>query len=479
MEYAGYYSAAAANNYVDISSSSKSAGEYNGGGYGGYNGGDGGNKKNIALIIASVVAAVLVAAIVVFFCFYFLKGEGETKKTADAPKIFEFSANTKVSGIDISGKTFNQAKQLLEQNKANFITPVSFTVKYGKESETLTQDDFKYEYDIDQVLTGIKAEEEAEEQAENDTDGTAPVHEYKVTATVTKKSIDEKAEEFCEDHFRTATNASVSAFHPYADKRFEYKEAVNGIAIDANDLNSQISAAFEEGKTQCELTPYTEEIPAEITSDYLKKNIVKLSSYETYSSNTENGTHNMKISLAACNGSIIGPGEVWSFNDCTGDSNLASNGYKPANVIVNGKIEQGNGGGICQSSSTIYNAAIRANMDIIERMPHEWASSYVPTGLDATIDYPNIDLKLENTSDYQMFLECKLDGYTLYVSFWGVKSSDYDEIKVRNELGKSSEKTYNVKAWRVYYKKDKKVKEEELPSSNYSLSHGKNFYSVS
>ena len=95
MEYAGYYSAAAANNYVDISSSSKSAGEYNGGGYGGYNGGDGGNKKNIALIIASVVAAVLVAAIVVFFCFYFLKGEGETKKTADAPKIFEFSANTK------------------------------------------------------------------------------------------------------------------------------------------------------------------------------------------------------------------------------------------------------------------------------------------------------------------------------------------------------------------------------------------------
>ena len=128
MEYAGYYSAAAANNYVDISSSSKSAGEYNGGGYGGYNGGDGGNKKNIALIIASVVAAVLVAAIVVFFCFYFLKGEGETKKTADAPKIFEFSANTKVSGIDISGKTFNQAKQLLEQKRLRRTTSATSTI---------------------------------------------------------------------------------------------------------------------------------------------------------------------------------------------------------------------------------------------------------------------------------------------------------------------------------------------------------------
>ena len=477
MEYKGYNSAASSNNYVDISSSSgRAVEEYGyGGGYGD-GGDDGGNKKNVAIIIASVVAAVLVAAIAVFFCFYMLKDNGESKTAEEeAPKIFEYAEGTNVSGIDISGKTYNQAKQLLEQNKAKFITPVNFTVKYGKDTETLTQDDFKYEYDIEQVLNRIKTDEETPVEDDN----TTARQEYTVTATVTKKSIDDKAESFCEEHFRTATNASVSAFHPYAEKRFEYKEAVSGIAIDSNDLNSQISAAFEDGKTECELTPYTEEIPAEITSDYLKKNIVKLSSYETYSSNTENGTHNMKISLAACNGSIIAPGEVWSFNDCTGDSNLASNGYKPANVIVNGKIEQGNGGGICQSSSTIYNAAIRANMDIIERMPHEWASSYVPTGLDATIDYPNIDLKLENTSDYQMFLECKLDGYTLYVSFWGVKSSDYDEIKVRNELGKSSEKTYNVKAWRVYYKKDKKVKEEELPSSNYSLSHGKNFYSVS
>ena len=476
MEYKGYNSAASSNNYVDISSSSGRAVEEYGYG-GGYDGGDGGNKKNIAIIIASVVAATLVAAIVVFLCFYMLKDKGETKTAEenDVPKVFEYAEGTKVSGIDISGKTYNQSKQLLEQNKAKFITPVSFNVKFGKESETLTQDDFKYEYDIEQVLNRIKTDEETAGEDDN----TTAVPEYTVTATVTKKSIDERAEKFCEDHFRTATNARVSAFHPYADKRFEYKEAVSGIAIDANDLNSQISAAFEEGKTECELSPYTEEIPAEITADHLKKNIVKLSSYETYSSNTANGTSNMKISLAACNGSIIEPGEVWSFNECTGDSNLASNGYKPANVIVNGKIEQGNGGGICQSSSTIYNAAIRANMDIIERMPHEWASSYVPTGLDATIDYPNIDLKLENTSDYQMFLECKLEDYTLYVSFWGVKSDDYDEIKVRNELGKSSEKTYNVRAWRVYYKKDKKVNEEELPSSNYSLSHGKNFYSVS
>ena len=192
--------------------------------------------------------------------------------------------------------------------------------------------------------------------------------------------------------------------------------------------------------------------------------------------NTENGTNNMKVSLAACNGSIIDPGEIWSFNDCTGDSNLASNGYLPANVIVDGKIEQGNGGGICQSSSTIYNAAIRANLDIVERAPHEWASLYVPTGLDATIDYPNLDLKLENPSKYQVFLECKLVNYTLYVSFWGVQDSSYDEIRTRNELGETSGSKYSVKAWRVYFKDGKKIKEEELPSSYYDLKNGQVFY---
>ena len=180
----------------------------------------------------------------------------------------------------------------------------------------------------------------------------------------------------------------------------------------------------------------------------------------------------MKVALAACNGSVIESGDEWSFNNCTGDSNLESNGYKSAHVISEGKIIDGIGGGICQASSTIYNAAIRANMEVEERHNHQWASSYVPTGLDATIDYPNLDLVLSNPTDFQMFLECRVEGNTLYASVWGVKSDSWDEIHTRNEVSDKGSKTYTVRAWRIYLKDGKEVDSEELFKSTYDLDYG-------
>ena len=229
---------------------------------------------------------------------------------------------------------------------------------------------------------------------------------------------------------------------------------------------------FASGASEYRIIADVEKTDAKITVDDLKKNIVLLSTYETVSTNTANGTENMRVSLKACNGSVIEPGATWSFNKCTGNSNLESLGYKPAGVISNGKSDIGIGGGICQSSSTIYNAAVRANMKVEERYCHKWASSYVPTGLDATIDYGNLDLKLSNPTDYQMFLECKVVDGTLYVSFWGWKSDSYDLIMTRNKLTDRGGSSYTVKAWRVYYKDGKEVDSESLGSSTYDSENG-------
>ena len=461
MEYGRYYSAAA-DDYVDISGGSSRGSS---GGYGYSDNGGGGNRNKI-IIIVSAAAAVVIAAAVIIFCVALMNNGSDSSDSAS--KEFVLAENTKVSGLDISGKTPAQAKTYLEQNKKSFIKPVKFTVKIGDETEVLTQNDFEYEYNIDQVVSQIEA----------DTRGDKSIADakYEVKATPTEKSVTDKSVSLCEEHYSEPKNAYVTEFHPYSDNRFDIEEAKSGISVDKDDLKKQLNNAFNSGKSEQTITAYTEETSAEVTADFLKKNIVKLASYETYSTNTENATSNMRVALASCNGSIIDPEEIWSFNDCTGDSNLKSNGYLPANVIVNGKIEQGIGGGICQASSTIYNAAIRSGLSIYERAPHEWASVYVPTGLDATIDYPNIDLKLENISDYQVFLECKLVNYTLYATFWGVKNPDYDEIKVRNELGETKGSKYYVNAYRVYYKDGKKTGEKELPSSYYDLKNGKVFY---
>ena len=134
MEYGRYYSAAA-DDYVDISGGSSRGSS---GGYGYSDNGGGGNRNKI-IIIVSAAAAVVIAAAVIIFCVALMNNDGDSPDSA--PKEFVFAENTKVSGLDISGKTPAQAKTYLEQNKKSFIKPVKFTVKIGDETEVLTQND--------------------------------------------------------------------------------------------------------------------------------------------------------------------------------------------------------------------------------------------------------------------------------------------------------------------------------------------------
>lgn len=422
------------------------------------------NNKKKVIIISSLAAVVVVALGVTGFCLF---QSGIFNSPAVDDSEFVFKEGTVVSGVSISGKTLAEAKKLLEANENNFIKPISISVDTAGEITTLTQSDFEYTFDIDAVLSNVKND------ILNPTgDNTEESRTYEITATVTADSIEKNTKKIEESTNCGAKNAYISKFTPYSDKRFEYTEAEKGKKLNTEDLSDKINTAISQGAAENRIIADVETVDAKINVDYLKKNIKKLSSYETVSTNSANGTENMRVSLAACNGSVIEPGATWSFNECTGDSNLESNGYKSAGVIANGELTSGIGGGICQSSSTIYNAAIRANMDIEERYCHKWASSYVPTGLDATIDYPRLDLKLSNPTECQMFIECKLVDGTLYVSIWGVKDSSYDEIKTHNEITDKGGSSYTVKAWRVYYKDGKEVDRESLGSSTYDSDHG-------
>ena len=266
--------------------------------------------------------------------------------------------------------------------------------------------------------------------------------------------------------------AHVSEFKPFEKDKYVYAEGTKGSEINQETLANDIRAFLSSGKTTGSIAAKTNEISPTITVDMVKKNIVPLSTYSTYSYNTANGTHNMEQALSACNGSVIEPGATWSFNKCTGDSNLESNGYKPATVISNGKYEQGIGGGICQASTTIYYAAIYANMDIVERYNHKWASSYAAAGLDATIDYPNLDLKLKNKTSYQMFMECTISGNKLTVNIYGYKDPSYDTIATYSETCDITSENFGARAYRIFYKDGKETKREQLPPSTYSLSDG-------
>jgi len=131
---------------------------------------------------------------------------------------------------------------------------------------------------------------------------------------------------------------------------------------------------------------------------YIKQEM--LATYTTkFNKNSKARTHNMKLSSIAIDNHVLNPGDVFSFNEVVGYAG-PQQGYQKAVIFVKGKEEQAYGGGICQVSSTLYNAAMEAKLEIVERHPHSKPVGYVPKGKDAATSYNGVDLKFKNTHPF-------------------------------------------------------------------------------
>ena len=137
-------------------------------------------------------------------------------------------------------------------------------------------------------------------------------------------------------------------------------------------------------------------------------------------------TTNLELAAEKINGTILSPGEEFSYNTTVGARTI-SNGYKEAKIYSNGKVVDGIGGGICQISSTLYNAAMFANLNITTRYNHQFLTSYVAPGRDATVVYGVKDLKFINNRSYPIKIEMKISNGIVYCSFYGIKEdTEYD-----------------------------------------------------
>lgn len=137
----------------------------------------------------------------------------------------------------------------------------------------------------------------------------------------------------------------------------------------------------------------------------------KISTFETVLVDKQKDRlENVLLASSACNGTIIRPGEEFSFNETVGER-TTKRGYKKAYIFVGKKKEKGVGGGICQVSSTIYNAALDADLEVTERHEHSQKVTYIELGKDATVS-DSLDLKFKNTLDYAVKMEVTAtEGY--------------------------------------------------------------------
>lgn len=153
-----------------------------------------------------------------------------------------------------------------------------------------------------------------------------------------------------------------------------------------------------------------------------------LSKYTTiYDAGNINRSHNIALAAKTINGTILLPGETFSYNGILGNTNKAK-GYKVGTAYVGGKVVESYGGGICQVSSTLYNAVLYANLGIVERHNHSYIVNYVPAGRDATVAYGGKDFKFKNTRSYPIKIVASAKNGIVSVTIKGIKEEKEYEV---------------------------------------------------
>ena len=159
--------------------------------------------------------------------------------------------------------------------------------------------------------------------------------------------------------------------------------------------------------------------PERTTSEAQAMHITsRVAGYETFYGGDANRIHNVQLVSRLIDKTLIAPGEEFSFNRRTGERS-ADKGFLEAPVIINGELQTGLGGGVCQVSTTVFNAAYEAGLKITARTNHALYISHYPTGRDATVNYPDLDLRFVNDTGHWLLLRTFVGGSSLYVGFYG------------------------------------------------------------
>ena len=169
-----------------------------------------------------------------------------------------------------------------------------------------------------------------------------------------------------------------------------------------------------------------------------------LSEFSTkYAASNKNRTTNLILASKKINGTVLMPGETFSYNKVVGARTIAA-GYKEAPIYVSGRVEDGIGGGICQITTTLYNAVLYANLDIVERSNHQFVPSYAGPSRDATVVYGAIDFKFKNNRDYPIKITCSVSGGIANFKIWGLKSDNDYEVQINSRTtGKTATAIYS------------------------------------
>ena len=422
-----------------------------------------------------------------------------------------FYPGTFINNIDVGGMTVEQATEAVNKGLEDADSPVNvnYNLKLDGKVYPLDFSDAKFEYNTKEVVEEAFAQHRAldetdyqsiidvfnyKEQLKNN-----PVN-YETSYSVSIDGVSDKVHAILDpliEKYSTVKDAEIGEFNPDT-KEFTITPEETGMTIDIDGAVEKINELFANKEyTGSVVVPSIVKEP-EITTEKIKANFGLIGEHTTKASNNANRNNNLNQACKNINGTILKPGEEFSFNKVVGQRTTA-NGFKEATVIMGGQYEQGLGGGVCQVSSTLYNAVLKSDLKITKRSAHAWPSDYVLEGLDATVNWPDLDFKFKNDTDYQiivvMWFESK--DRTVHAQIYGKRLPDEQTIVLRSEcvgstaagktvyeedktmeVGKTkvvrqAHKGLTIKTYKIWQDKDgKEVKRDFITTTTYG-SYGK------
>lgn len=408
-----------------------------------------------------------------------------------------------VDGVHVGDMTVEQAREALSQGGESMDNAFSVTVAIGDRTWTVDPSNIPAQRDLGNVLerayaigrtNGTEIQTSLKTPFRERVDRAVALRENGVNL-VTTASYDHAAVRALVDEIsayvtRDPIDAQIQSFD-YATRAFTFTEAQPGVTLDADLLYQRLTAALDrwEVGTTVTVDPIVTE-PA-VTREQLTASFGLVAAYTTETTRDSNRNTNIDLACQAINGTALMPGETFSFNEATGQR-TTEKGYKSAGAIAAGQSIEEVGGGICQVSSTLFNAVARANLEIVSRSPHAWPSTYVNIGEDATVNWPNLDFKFKNNTQSPVFVITYYKDRRMSAEIWGMSLGEGVTIELQSTVVRTidppsdikyvysadvpygTEKTtvkartgYVVETEKVWLKNGEEFKREPFHTSNY------------
>ena len=321
-----------------------------------------------------------------------------------------------VDGTDVSGMRFRDAETLLRKKAEDSLKEICFTVQAGEREYVFRFPELYYESDLHAVLQAARKRGGA----------------YRIQKKRRLVRQEQVLRGICDDFYRESRDA-VIRFDAEKEDPFTIEPQKCGQYIDGAELLKEVERALESGQDRV-VAEIKRDEPS-FTAEQARASVCLLSSFTTrFSTENEPRCHNIALAAKALSGTILEAGEIFSFNKKTGERTVEK-GYRSAPIIEGGKFVSGVGGGVCQVSTTVYNAALLSGMKILEQHPHSLSVGYVEPSFDAMVSGLRCDLRFQNVSCGRVYIRCLVKGGALRVEFYG-KASDviYERKSIVTEV---------------------------------------------